>query len=295
MEPKNQDSMQNNNDFATIPESVRSRELEKSRTLKEKLDAKTNRLEKRYSKKIKKHDDRVSRINNFENGTLPENEKAPISSENQIPYSKKEEWINRITHLVGAGLAVIASIILICKAVYLGMNGREITAVCIYAFALILMYTMSTLYHWMPIGYRRRSVFRRFDHCSVAILIAGTYAPYMLIEVYRVNVVWAIILASVVFLMALLTVIFNSIDVNKFKVFSHIAYVVMGWACIMRIDLLFRNLPNFIFLIVGGLFFTFGILYYANKKWKLNHAIWHFFVLAGTVMHYLGILLYVVV
>lgn len=226
--------------------------------------------------------------------TEKELKKREKRAANQIIYSKKEEWINRITHLVGAVLALIGSALMIVKVSLSGLGALAIVSVCLYSFSLLMLYIMSTLYHWQPVGKRRRAVFRRFDHCSIALLIAGTYAPFMLIGMYSANKVWAIVLASVVLFFAVLSVVFNAIDVNKFKVYCLISYVVMGWACVIRIDLLVNPLPSFILLIVGGVVYTAGIIFYRIKSIPYNHAIWHFFVLAGSALHFAAIYFYLI-
>ena len=213
---------------------------------------------------------------------------------NQIVYSKSEEWINRISHLVGASLALVGSVLMIIKVCLSGLGALAIVSVCLYSFSLLMLYIMSTLYHWQPVGKRRRAVFRRFDHCSIALLIAGTYAPLMLIDMYSQSKVWAIVLASVVLGFAVLSCVFNAIDVNKFKVYCLISYVVMGWACVIRIDLLVANLPAFVLLIGGGVVYTLGIIFYRIKSIPYNHAIWHFFVLAGSILHFASIYFFVI-
>lgn len=213
---------------------------------------------------------------------------------NQIVYSKTEEWINRISHLVGASLALIASVLMIVKVSLSGLGALAIVAVCLFSFSLLVLYIMSTLYHWQPVGKRRRAVFRRFDHCSIALLIAGTYAPFTLIGMYAYSPVWAIVLVSVVLGFAVLSITFSAIDVNKFKVYCLISYVLMGWACIIRVDLLVKNLPAFLFLIAGGLVYTVGIIFYRIKSIPYNHAIWHFFVLGGSILHFVAIYFFLI-
>lgn len=224
----------------------------------------------------------------------PDGEPAEHLTENQILYSKKEEWMNRITHCVGAGLSIVGAVALIIRTVLRGHTPLSIVAVCLYGFSLILMFTISTLYHWMPVGKRRRAVFRRFDHCSIPILIAGTYAPYMLIEVYAREPFWGVLLCAIVLTVAVLAIVFNAIDVNKFRVFGIIAYLVMGWACLMRIHVIFQNLPAFIMLLSGGVLYTAGVGLYGAKKLRYNHAIFHYFVIFGAVLHYFGIFFFIV-
>lgn len=227
-------------------------------------------------------------------------DKGVLSKKNahQVAYSKGEEKANIITHLCGACLGLLAAVLLIVRVSFANLGALAVVAVCLYAFCLIELYVMSTLYHAQPFGSTRRTVFRKFDHCSVAMLIAGTYAPYTLIGLSILgkaqnpdNFIWGIVIASVVLAMAVLVIIFNAINVHKFRVFSLISYVVMGWACVIRIPALFTaiGLPAFIFLIAGGVAYTVGILFYRIKRIPWNHAIWHFFVLAGSILHFVSI------
>lgn len=230
---------------------------------------------------------------------LQPEETKPVSGANQIQYSRGEEWANIITHMVGAALAVAASACMLVRVSLSGLGALAIVSVALYSFSLIVLYVMSTLYHAMPVGYKRRAVFRRFDHCSIALLIAGTYAPYMLIGLVQMGgsaAVWGIVIASVILAMAILVITFNAIDVAKFRVFSMIAYVLMGWACVLRIDLVIK-LPGhaFLFLILGGVAYTVGILFYRIKRIPWNHAIWHLFVIAGSVWHFVSIYCYLLV
>lgn len=215
-------------------------------------------------------------------------------SKNQIAYSHKEEWLNRITHLVGAALSLVAAVLLIIKTVLSGRGVRAIAAVSIYSLALILLYLMSTLYHFQPVGKTRRAVFRRFDHCSIAVLIAGTYAPFAMLEMYSHSKAWATAIFVTVIVMAVLSIVFNAIDVNRFKVYCLISYVVMGWACVIRIDLVLHNLPAFIYLLAGGVAYTVGIVFYRIKKIPYNHAIWHLFVLLGSALHFVSVYFYLI-
>ena len=213
---------------------------------------------------------------------------------NQIEYSKKEEWINRISHLVGGAISLVGGIALLIKTCSSLANARAIISVCLFSVSLLLLYVMSTLYHWQPVGKRRRAVFRRFDHCAIPLLIAGTYAPFTMIEMNKYSEVWATIIVLVVLAMAILSVVLNAINVEKFKFYCLSSYVIMGWACVIRIDLLVKNLPAFLFLLGGGIVYTVGILFYKSKKVKYNHAIWHFFVIAGSALHYVAIFCYLI-
>lgn len=232
---------------------------------------------------------------------MENNERQRRVYSNQVGYSRGEETANIITHALGAFLSVIASVCMIVRVARTG-QPLAIVSICLYSFCLIELYVMSTLYHAQPLGRTRRAVFRRFDHCGVALLIAGTYAPYMLIglsilgraQAYA-NFVWGIVIASVVLGMAVLVIVFNAVNVQKFRVFSLIAYVVMGWACVIRLPALYRAIGTgaFWFLLSGGVVYTVGILFYRIKKIPWHHFIWHLFVLAGSALHFVSIYRYI--
>lgn len=228
-----------------------------------------------------------------------ENEKRMESEQkkpnpNQIAYSRSEERINIITHLVGAVLAVAATVLMLVRVINEeGVRTLSIVSIALFSLSLINLYLMSTLYHSMPLGKTRRAVFRRFDHCSVAFLIAGTYAPYMLIGFVRMGgstAVWGIVIAAVVLALSVLVIVFNSINVAKFKLFNMICYIIMGWCCVIRVDkLIALGWGCFGFLLAGGILYTVGLVFYRVKTIKYNHAIWHFFVLGGSILHFVSI------
>lgn len=214
----------------------------------------------------------------------------------QIAYGKPQELTNIITHALGAALGFVGLVFLMLKTVPQGSTLSSV-AVFIYGISVIAMFTVSTLYHSMKYGTRRRAVFRRLDHCTISVLIFGTYAPVMLIGMMRgtrADMIWGYTLFAVVAAMAILSIVFNGINVTKFKVFSLIAYVVMGWACIIRINriLALCGTGCFWFLLGGGIVYSVGILFYAIKKIPFNHAIWHLFVMAGAAMHFVCIYVY---
>lgn len=227
-----------------------------------------------------------------------ENSVKPLGP-NQIAYSRGEEWVNIITHLAGAVLAVAAAILMMIKVAAKGEGALAITSICLFSVALINLYVMSTLYHAQPVGKTRRAVFRRFDHCSVALLIAGTYAPYMLIGLGRAggaDRIWGIVIASVVLGLAVLVIVFNAINVNRFKVVCMICYIVMGWSCVIRVTALVRAIgwPCFALLLTGGVIYTLGLIFYRIKKIRYNHAIWHFFVLGGSILHFVSVYFFLI-
>lgn len=201
-----------------------------------------------------------------------------------------EELINSITHGVGALLSIGGTVVAIVWAALFG-NAYSVVSASIYGFTLIMLYTMSTLYHAFP-GKTVKKVFRVFDHCSIFLLIAGTYTPFALVTL-RATVGWWIF--GIIWALAILGIVLNSVSIEKFKIFSMICYLGMGWLIIMYIKLLINNIPfaGFIFLLLGGISYTLGAVFYSLKKIKYMHGVWHLFVLAGSILHYFSILLYV--
>lgn len=204
--------------------------------------------------------------------------------------STAEELINSITHGVGALLGIGGTVVAIVWAALYG-DAFSVVSASIYGAMLIILYTMSTLYHALT-HKGAKYVFRIFDHCSIFLLIAGTYTPYTLISL-RGPLGWTIF--GIIWGMTALGVVFNAISIEKFKVFSAISYVVMGWLIIIAIKPMMAVLayPAVMLLLSGGIAYTVGIIFFAMKKIRFMHGIWHLFVLAGSILHYFSILLYV--
>lgn len=207
-------------------------------------------------------------------------------------YSLSEELISAISHGVGAGLAIAGLVLCIIKAVT-DCVSRGVVSASLYGSFLIILYLMSTLYHSFKSTRKVKKVFRVFDHCSIFLLILGTYIPYTLITLRGALgwTIFGIILAS-----SVLGIVFNSISIEKFKTFSMICYLVMGWAIIFAMKQLCTNLDirGVMLLVAGGIVYSIGaIIYGIGKKVKYMHSIWHFFVLGGTILHFFSIYLYV--
>jgi hemolysin III len=207
-------------------------------------------------------------------------------------YSLAEELINSISHGVGALLAIVALVIGIVLSV-LYNNAWCIVSVIIYGSTLILLYTNSTIYHGLRPNAGKK-VFRVIDHCSIFLLIAGTYTPYTLVTL-RGGFGWT--LFGIVWAAAVLGITLTVVDLKKFAKFSMVCYLVMSWDIIFAIKPLLAHMAagGLIFLLAGGIFYTFGaVLYGIGRRKKYIHSVWHFFVIAGSVMHYFSILFYVV-
>ncbi len=206
-------------------------------------------------------------------------------------YTLGEELFNSISHGVGVLLSIAALVLLIVFSVIKG-NGYSLAAGIVYGVSLIILYSMSMVYHIVQ-GKKSKAVMRIFDHCSIFILIAGTYTPYLLVALDK-TLGW--IMFGIIWAMAVLGILLNSINLEKFKIFSLICYVVMGWAIIFTIKPIIMSIPpmGVFLLVLGGIVYTVGIIFYLLKKYRYMHSVWHLFVLGGSVCHYLSILLYVV-
>lgn len=204
-------------------------------------------------------------------------------------YTDGEEVFNSVTHGIGVMLSAAGMTILIILSLIYG-NTLGLISSIIYGVTLILMFASSTLYHSLP-NEKAKKIFRIFDHCSIFLLIAGTYTPFTLITLKDDN---GIILFSVIWISAVIGVILNAVDLKKYDKLSLVCYVLMGWAAIFAVRPLIRILSpvGILLLILGGIMYTGGIIFYKMKN-KYMHSVWHLFVLAGAVLHFLTILLYV--
>lgn len=205
-----------------------------------------------------------------------------------IHYTKNEQITNTITHGIGVVFAIFALIFLIVN----NQNSSdfyEMMSYVIYGSTLIILYLSSTLYHAIQVEKAKRYL-RTLDHASIFLLIAGTYTPITLIAL-RGRLGWTLFIT--VWSIALIGVIFKVFFVNKLKILSVVIYLLMGWMIIFAIKPLFTALSvrSILFMVIGGLVYTVGILFYALQSlgYKYSHSIWHLFVLAGSVSHFIMI------
>lgn len=204
-------------------------------------------------------------------------------------YTKGEEIANAITHGIGAILAIVGTVFLLISAIQTS-NSFKIIGASIYSACLIILYLGSTLYHSIP-GRVAKRVFRVLDHSSIYLLIAGTYTPIILILLNEDKI--SIIILIVIWVMAVLGIVFKSIWVDRFEVFSTLLYIFMGWAILFNLKTIMSLVPGNIlfYLVAGGIAYTFGCIFFAIDKIPFNHSIWHMFVLAGSVLHYIVVYL----
>lgn len=206
-------------------------------------------------------------------------------------YTVGEEIFNSVSHGLGIALACIGFGVLIVLSALYG-DAWAVVSSCIYCFSLLVLYLASTLYHACS-NRTVKSVLQVLDHCSIFVLIAGTYTPYTLITL-RGPLGWA--LFGVVWGAAIIGIVLNAIDVKRFSKLSMVCYVAMGWVVVLAIRPLLQSLAmgGVILLALGGVLYTGGIVFYAQKRVHYMHSVWHLFVLAGSVCHYLSIVLYVI-
>ena len=206
-------------------------------------------------------------------------------------YSLGEEIMSAITHGIGVLLSLAALIMCVTLSAQKG-NALAVLSSVIYGTTLIILYTMSTLYHSLAVNNAKR-VFRIIDHCSIFLLIAGTYTPFTLLSLKQPL---GVILFLLIWGIAILGIVLNAVNLKKFKLISIIGYLILGWIIIFCYNPLKEAVPfsGILLLIAGGIVYTIGALLYAvGKKIKYFHPIFHIFVLAGSILHFFAVLLYV--
>ncbi|WP_078409034.1 PAQR family membrane homeostasis protein TrhA [Priestia abyssalis] len=208
---------------------------------------------------------------------------------NTHTFSKGEEIANSITHGIGALLSIAALVLLIVFSSLYG-NAWHVVSFTLFGVTMVVLYTSSTLVHSFPAG-KAKDVFEVMDHSSIYFFIAGTYTPFLFIAV-KGWLGWT--LFGIVWGLAISGTVFKAFFVKKFLFASTILYVVMGWLIVFAWNPLVENVPSkgVILLVIGGVLYTVGAVFYVWRGFKFHHAIWHLFVLGGTVTHFFAVLLY---
>lgn len=211
-------------------------------------------------------------------------------------YSKGEEITNMVSHIVGAVFGIVALVLCVVVSAIHG-NGYGVVSSTIYGTTMIMLYTMSSIYHGLSPKLKGKKVMQIIDHCSIFLLIAGCYTPFALCTLRQYDPVTGWVIFGVVWLAAILGIVLNSIDLKKYRVFSMICYLVMGWCIIFKINVLpeLLTMNGFALLLSGGVIYTIGaILYGVGKKVKYMHSIFHFCILIASILQFFCILLYVI-
>lgn len=201
-----------------------------------------------------------------------------------------EEIANAVTHGVGTLLAIIGTVVLIFYAAA-NSNVSGIVSASVYGGSLILLYLISTLYHALT-NNKAKKIFQILDHCSIFLLILGSYVPICLV-LLPPQLGWQLL--GINLLLTIVGITLNTISLSRWQRLSLLMYVLMGWSVAIALPYLWQMLPveGLSLLVSGGMAYTAGIVFYADKKHKFMHSVWHLFVLAGSTLHYFFVLYYV--
>jgi hemolysin III len=202
-------------------------------------------------------------------------------------YSKEEEKLNILTHRLGFIFAIFASV----RLMQIGFDNNyiiQIFSYLTYSLSLTILYLASTLYHSASDPERRRKL-NIYDHSAIYLLIAGTYTPIALLTIQGV---WGWIICGIVWFIAAVGILMKFLFIGRFSMLSTISYVLMGWVIVIAIKPLFKSMPivGLLWLLAGGISYTIGALFYQRKSLKYGHAVFHVFVLLGSIIHYIVIL-----
>ena len=208
-------------------------------------------------------------------------------------YTRGEEIFNMVTHIVGGGIGVITLALCIVASLLKGSTVALVSGI-IFGVSMIALYSISSIYHGLREGTAKK-VLQIIDHCTIYFLIAGTYTPMLLCALVKTNRIAAIITLIAVWGLTALAITLNAIDLKKYKVFSMVCYIGIGWAIIFSIKDMFMSLPpaGFWLLLSGGIVYTAGTIFYkAGKNVKYLHSVFHIFVVVGSILHALSVILF---
>lgn len=212
-------------------------------------------------------------------------------------YTRGEEIFNMVSHIVGAAFGVAALVLCVVFSA-IGGDPYSLAGSIAYGISVVLLYTMSSIYHGLVPGTSKK-VLQILDHCTIFILIAGTYTPIALAAIRRVNPVVGWVLFGVVWGVSALGITFNAIDLKKYKKFSMICYVALGWCVVLTLRTLIEavGIAGFIYLAAGGVAYTIGALLYVisgKGGHRYMHSVFHLFVVAASVLQFICIFFYVI-
>lgn len=210
-------------------------------------------------------------------------------------YTKGEEIFNMTSHIVGGVLGIVATTLCVIMAA-LNHNVYGVVSGAIYGVTMILLYTISSIYHGLSPRTMSKKVFQVLDHCSIFLLIAGSYTPVALCTIRSVSPFHGWLIFGIIWGAAALGITLNAIDLQSTKKFSMICYLLMGWCIIFRVDLLLKSMHRngIILMVAGGIAYTIGaVLYGIGRKKKYFHSIFHLFIVLGSLLQFFSILFYV--
>lgn len=210
-------------------------------------------------------------------------------------YTKGEEIFNMVTHIVGGALGIIVLVSCVLKSAIFGDDWGVVTS-AIYGGSMVALYAVSSVYHGLT-HETAKKVMQVIDHCTIYLLIAGTYTPILLCSMRAVSPLWAWGLLAFVWGLAVLAATLTAIDLKKYSKFSMVCYILMGWCIVAgsKVAMAAIEKPGLTFLLAGGIAYTVGaVLYGAGKKVRYMHSVFHIFVVLGSLLQYLSIIFYVI-
>lgn len=210
-------------------------------------------------------------------------------------YTRGEEIFNMTSHVLGAGFGIVALVLTVVFSALRG-NPWSVVASAIYGSTMILLYTVSSIYHGLRPNMGKR-VMQVIDHCTIYLLIAGTYTPVALGAIRTYSMTWCWVLFGVVWGCAALGVVFTAIDMKRFEKLAMILYLGMGWCIIMAAKPAMASIParGLGWILAGGIAYTVGaVLYGLGKRHRYMHSVFHVFVVAGSILQFFGIFFYVI-
>lgn len=220
---------------------------------------------------------------------------AKLKNQPLPDYTRGEEIFNMVTHVVGGALGIAMLVILVVFSALKG-DPWAVVSSSIYGAALVIMFSVSSIYHGLHASVGKK-VMRIIDHCDIYFLIAGTYTPILLVSIRPKYPVAAWVVFGIEWGLAALAVALNAIDMNKFKIFSMICYIGMGWGIIfvLRQTIEVMTVPGFMLLLSGGVAYTVGaVLFGLGSKVRYLHSVFHIFVVIGSLLQFFAILFYVI-
>lgn len=213
----------------------------------------------------------------------------------QLPdYTKGEEIFNMVSHIVGGGFGVIALVVCVAVAAVHGSVWGIISSI-IYGVSLILLYTMSSVYHGLRPNMGKK-VMQVLDHCTIYFLIAGTYTPVALCAIRPQFPGWGWTIFGIVWGVSVVAVVFTAIDLKKYAKFSMACYIGLGWCVVLAVKPTIQSVPvgGLLWLLIGGIAYTVGaVLYGLGSKHRYMHSVFHLFVLLGSICHFISIVGYI--
>ncbi len=210
-------------------------------------------------------------------------------------YTKGEEIFNMVSHIVGGALGIVALVLCVVKSALFG-DAYDVVGSAIYGAAMVMLYTVSSVYHGLHVNMGKR-VMQVIDHCTIYLLIAGTYTPILLSAIREHAPVTAWVLFGVEWGFAALAATFTAIDLKKYSKFSMLCYIGMGWGIVFAAKDAIASIDTWglIFLLLGGIAYTVGaVLYEVGKKHRYMHSVFHLFVVLGSLLQFFTIIFWVI-